>query len=59
MMNAAPCLRRCTRQGWRVDEYRMPNGGVLLVPLVPDWELRQLDLERRQRHLTARERDEG
>ncbi len=59
MIDAAPSKRRCTRQGWRVDEYRMPNGGALLVPMVPDWELRQIDLERRQKHLTAHEREDA
>jgi hypothetical protein len=42
-----------------VDEYPLPNGGVLLVPLVPDWELRELELERRHKHLTAREREDA
>lgn len=59
MTSPAPSRRRCTRQGWRVDEYPLPNGGVLLVPLVPDWELRELELERRHKHLTAREREDA
>ncbi|MCR5876618.1 hypothetical protein LRS10_22180 [Phenylobacterium sp. J426] len=40
-----------------MDTYRMPNGGALLIPTIPDWELRQLELERWKQLTPAERRD--
>lgn len=55
MQEAELLYSRHTSGGLMFDTYRMPNGGALLVPMIPDWELRQLQLER-WKQLTPAER---
>lgn len=47
---------RRLRGGPAVDIYRLPSGGVLFVPVVPDWEQQQQRLERG--HLPSRSRSD-
>lgn len=58
MNETSPAHRRRTRNGWIVDEYALTDGARLLVPLVPDWQVRKLDIERRRKHLTPAELEE-
>lgn len=47
MLDNQSMTTKRTRGCLRVDVVRLPGGGLLFRPTIPDWELHQCELERR------------